>query len=99
MNLNGLLAPRYRLVLTSIKNFQNNWIVMETKLKRAFADTLKKYRKKKNLSQEELAFAAGLTRAHISDLEAGEIDPGFYTVFKLSKALKINNFDAFDHNL
>jgi len=75
---------------------------METKLKRAFADTLKKYRKKKNLSQEELAFAAGLTRAHISDLEAGEIDPGFYTVFKLSKALKIKTshfIDTIEHEL
>jgi transcriptional regulator with XRE-family HTH domain len=75
---------------------------MKKELKKAFSITLKDYRKKKNLSQEELALRAGMTRSHISDLERGDIDPGFYTIFKISNALNVKTshfIDAIEHAL
>lgn len=75
---------------------------MNNALKIAFAATLKKYRVRKNLSQEDLSFACGITRAHLSDLENGQIDPGFYTVFKIANGLKMKAsdfIDAIEHEL
>ena len=59
------------------------------KLDHAFGKTLRKRRLGKLLSQEELAIASNLSRAYISDLEMGKKDPSLFTVFKLSRGLKI----------
>ncbi len=59
------------------------------KLDAAFGKTLRKRRLAKLLTQEVLATEANLSRAYISDLEMGKKDPSLFTVFKLSRGLKI----------
>lgn len=55
----------------------------------AFGLVLRRLRKERGLSQEELGFEAGLQRKHISSLELGEKQPTITSVFKLAAALKV----------
>lgn len=55
----------------------------------AFGITLRKIRKSRDMTQEILAFEADLQRNYISLLELGTNQPTIATIFKLSKALKI----------
>lgn len=58
-------------------------------LSTALAKILKKERKNKNISQEELAFRAGLDRTYISLLERELRKPTLDTIFKICKVLDI----------
>lgn len=66
----------------------------EEKLKRQFtkglAKHLKRIRKQKGLSQEELAFRAGLNSAYIGHLERGIYSPTLYVIWKISQALDVS---------
>jgi len=61
-----------------------------TKIDLEFGKALRKKRLHRKLTQEALSGDSGLSRAYISELEMGHKDPSLYTLFKLSKALKIN---------
>ena len=52
-----------------------------------FGIILKKKRKRRGLSQEELAEIADLHRTYISDIERGVRNPTITTIFTLCKAL------------
>lgn len=54
-----------------------------------FGKVLKKKRVRRGFSQEKLAIDSNLTRAYISQLENGKRDPSFFTIIKISKALKL----------
>jgi transcriptional regulator with XRE-family HTH domain len=56
----------------------------------AFGKTLRKYRIKKDLTQEELGLDAGLRRTFISSLELGQKQPSLQTIQKLCLVLDIN---------
>jgi transcriptional regulator with XRE-family HTH domain len=58
-------------------------------LLRVFGESLKKYRKKRNISQEEFAFRAGLDRTYISGLECGKRNPTLKILVKLANALNM----------
>lgn len=45
-------------------------------------------RRQRNLSQEELSFRSGLTRAYLSGLEAGRRNPTIVSLSKLADALE-----------
>ena len=64
-------------------------MILLTKVDDAFGRSLKNRRLEKLLSQEDLAIASNLSRPYISDLETGKKDPSLFTVFKLSRGLKI----------
>ena len=64
-------------------------LISSTKVDHAFGKSLRKRRLAKLLSQEALALESDLSRAYISDLETGKKDPSLFTVFKLSRGLKI----------
>jgi len=51
---------------------------------------IKTLRKKRNISSEDLAFKAGLTRATIAKLEAGEGNPTVATLQALAEALGLS---------
>lgn len=53
------------------------------------AEKIRKIRKDRNISQEELAFKAGLNRAYVEYIERGERKPSVDTLAKLAKALKV----------
>lgn len=54
-----------------------------------FCDNIKKYRKEKNLTQEELAELADLSISYVKQIESGKIFKNITltTILKLSKAL------------
>jgi len=54
----------------------------------AFGVVLRKLRKTAGLTQEELAFEAGLRRTYVSILELGQQQPSLTTVLKLATALR-----------
>lgn len=52
-----------------------------------FGEGLRRLRKERNLSQEELAGRSGLDRSYISILERNLKLPGLYTIFALASGL------------
>ncbi|HEY9867115.1 MAG TPA: helix-turn-helix transcriptional regulator [Candidatus Obscuribacterales bacterium] len=58
-------------------------------LAKVFGKVLKQRREALNLSQEELAFEAGLHRTYISLLERGVKSPTLNVLFRLANALDI----------
>ncbi len=51
---------------------------------------IKKIRVNKDMTQEALAFDAGVNRAYIGYIERGERNPSTETLSKISKALKVS---------
>lgn len=51
---------------------------------------IRKYRKKKGLSQEDLALEADLHRAYVGQIERGEKNIGLINLEKIANALKIS---------
>lgn len=60
------------------------------------AEKIRKIRKEKGMSQEELAFKAGLNRAYVGYIERGEKKPSVDTLSKLAIALKIKLSEFLD---
>ena len=56
---------------------------------RAFGRVLRKFRKDRSISQEELAFESGYHRTYIGQLERGEKSPSLRTIFDLAETLKV----------
>lgn len=54
-----------------------------------FGKCLRKLRKEKGLSQEELAFKASLHHTYVGHLETGTYTPSIFVVWKIAKALKV----------
>ena len=59
----------------------------------AFGKVLREVRKSAHLTQEQLAFAAGIDRIYVSLLERGERQPTVRVVFKLAVALNTRPSD------
>lgn len=64
-----------------------------------FGAKLRKIRKERNLSQEELSKAAGLDRTFVGKIERGERSPSLQTISKLATALDINIQELFSFNV
>lgn len=58
-------------------------------IEQAFGIVIKKYRLERSISQENLAFGAGLDRTFISLLERGKRRPTINTLFAISKVLEV----------
>ncbi|MBW4492187.1 MAG: helix-turn-helix domain-containing protein [Oscillatoria princeps RMCB-10] len=58
-------------------------------LEEAFGQVLRRKREAVNLTQEQLAFEAGLHRTYVILLERGLKSPTLDVIFRLSKALDI----------
>ena len=56
---------------------------------KAFGKNLKKIRKEKNVTQEQLAFDTGLELSQIGRIERGVINTSISNVFEIAKALNI----------
>ncbi|ELT94691.1 hypothetical protein CAPTEDRAFT_91955, partial [Capitella teleta] len=57
---------------------------------------LKELRKGRSLSQEELAFRAGLHGSDISELEHGDRNPTLMTIDRLANALGVSIKEFFE---
>lgn len=53
-------------------------------------DSIRKYRRKENISQEELAAKAQLDLTSVSEIESGLRNPSLKTIHKLAKALRVD---------
>ncbi len=62
---------------------------------RVFGTNLKKYREKKNISQEKFAELAGLHRTYISDVERFQRSISLGNVQKIADALEIETYLLF----
>lgn len=58
-------------------------------------DRIRKYRKEKNLSQEELAHLASLHNTYIGQVERGEKNITIESLFKITRALEVTLADFF----
>jgi len=53
------------------------------------AKRIKQVREEKGMSQEELAYQAGLYRTYIGHIENTRYSPSSYVLYKIAKALKV----------
>jgi transcriptional regulator with XRE-family HTH domain len=65
------------------------------KLRQVVARNLRVLRKQKGLSQEELAFRAGINRNYVGQIEREEKSPTVDMIEKLAGALQIAALDLF----
>ena len=56
----------------------------------AIGNTLRKFRKEANLSQEALALICGIDRTYVSGLERGKRQPTLKVIFAISSAINIS---------
>ena len=59
---------------------------------------LNQLRNNKGLTQEDLAYKAGLNRAYVGYIERGERNPSIQTMAKLANVLKVELFELFKFN-
>lgn len=62
-------------------------------LVRLLGRNVRAHRRRKGLSQEQLAFEAGMKRAYLSDLERGTRNPSVRALGRLSDALGVSAAD------
>lgn len=59
-------------------------------LRRALGANVRRLRREKKLSQEELAFTAEIDRTYVSQIERAIINPSLLVLHKIAKALDTN---------
>ena len=64
---------------------------------RTIAKNIARIRKEKGITQEALAYQAGLNRAYIGYIERGERKPTIETLEKIAKSLRVNTSSLLDH--
>ncbi len=64
-------------------------------IKLRFGQRLRELRRERGLSQEELAFRAGLHRTYVSSAERGQRNVALVNLEKLARALEIEIADLF----
>lgn len=55
-------------------------------------------RKKKRISQEELAFKSFIDKTYLARIEAGRANPSIRVLYKISRCLKMHLSDLFRHS-
>ena len=55
-----------------------------------FGQLVRKYRKEKNMSQEQLALLCNKDRSYLGRIERGEVNPTLEKIYELSKSLCID---------
>lgn len=61
-----------------------------------FAENVRVAREKAGLTQEQLAWAAGLHQTEIARIESGRRNPGLDTVFKVARGLELAPAELFE---
>lgn len=65
----------------------------------AFASQLKKIRKERSMTQEELSFRCGIALSQIARIETSRINPTLSTIFKIARCLDLPLNKLFDFEL
>jgi len=72
-------------------------VPLESDIRVRFGRRLRELRKARGLSQEELAFRAGLHRTYVSSAERGERNVALINLERLAKALAVDMCDLVPH--
>lgn len=67
----------------------------EYKVTKQLGKRIRRFRREQKLSQEELAYKAGIHRTYMGKIERGESNPPVHTVSKIAKALRISISELF----
>lgn len=62
-------------------------------LRKRLAVNVRRLRRARGLSQEELAFEAEIDRTYVSQIERAVINPSLFILFKVGKALGVGALD------
>lgn len=54
-----------------------------------FGQLVRKYRKERNMSQEQLALLCNMDRSYLGRIERGEVNPTLEKIYEIAKALNI----------
>ena len=63
---------------------------------RNLGNKIRAYRLKDGISQEDLAYKAGIERSYMGKIERGEGNPSFKKLVDIANALKINLTELFN---
>ncbi|HAV4558228.1 helix-turn-helix transcriptional regulator [Acinetobacter baumannii] len=58
-----------------------------------FGQLVRKYRKERNMSQEQLALLCNMDRSYLGRIERGEVNPTLEKIYEISDALNISASD------
>ena len=72
---------------------------LNKKILKKLAINIKQKRSIANISQEELAYKAGVERSYITAIEIGQKSPSVYCLYLIAKALNTTLKDLTDINL
>lgn len=61
-----------------------------SKICQLFGRQIKKLRQRQGLSQEALAYEAGIHRTYIGSIERGERNPSLNNIYRIAKVLKVS---------
>lgn len=64
--------------------------ITEQEVKRRFGDRMKDLRKKKGLSQEQLALDIEMDLTSVNEIEKGHRSPKLITMYKIAQALGVS---------
>jgi len=63
---------------------------MDKSILKTFGAQVRKLRKERGMTQEQLADAAGIERSYMGTIERGERNPTLLKVYRIAKALKVS---------
>lgn len=58
-----------------------------------FGQLVRKYRKERNMSQEQLALLCNMDRSYLGRIERGEVNPTLEKIYEIAKVLNVNICD------
>ncbi|RKG34252.1 XRE family transcriptional regulator [Acinetobacter guerrae] len=58
-----------------------------------FGQLVRKYRKERNMSQEQLALFCNMDRSYLGRIERGEVNPTLEKIYEVAKTLEISARD------
>lgn len=64
-----------------------------------FGQLVRKYRKERNMSQEQLALLCNMDRSYLGRIERGEVNPTLEKIYELAKVLQVTAKDLFPNNV
>ncbi|MDS7695578.1 helix-turn-helix domain-containing protein [Acinetobacter soli] len=55
-----------------------------------FGQLVRKYRKERNISQEQLALLCNMDRSYLGRIERGEVNPTLEKIYEIAEKLEVN---------
>jgi len=99
LSLPAMLLIVCRLIVYSILRLSQGLVgaLMKT-IEQQFGERVRQLRLQKNLSQEDLAFKAGVHRTYLGGIERGERNPSLKNIVAIATALDVTLVQLFFFN-